>query len=128
MKPEAKTKKQRKQLAAAGGARVTFVEAKSAGAASVSAGSGSAAAGAGAGAGAGVSAGGEQLALLADSWKKFTCDDCARTLNGPSEWDAHLRSKQHRKRRAAIVKNKDNPRWPGRPGAGAAAPAAGAMV
>ncbi|KAJ3043394.1 hypothetical protein HDV00_005092 [Rhizophlyctis rosea] len=36
-------------------------------------------------------------------WRKYVCDVCLddqgqkRVLNGPAEWEAHLRSKQHRK-------------------------------
>ena len=59
----------------------------------------------GAGAGAGASAAG------VDGWRKFECDVCQRTLNGQTEWDAHLQSQQHRKRKASLRKRQNNPFW-----------------
>lgn len=32
-------------------------------------------------------------------WEKFTCETCNRTLNGEHEWNIHLRSKPHKKRK-----------------------------
>ena len=38
-------------------------------------------------------------AALAD-WKKFVCERCnGKVLNGHHEWQAHLKSKRHRKRK-----------------------------
>lgn len=32
-------------------------------------------------------------------WKKYYCDKCERELNGWNEWEAHLKSRMHKKRR-----------------------------
>ncbi|TPX49300.1 tRNA dimethylallyltransferase [Synchytrium endobioticum] len=55
-----------------------------------------------------------QASLSVTEWKKFTCDVCLdangqfRVLNGPSEWEAHLKSRIHRKRVDYIKNDLDN--------------------
>ena len=34
-----------------------------------------------------------------EEWAAQTCDVCGVTRHTPSEWEAHLKSKQHRKRK-----------------------------
>jgi len=34
------------------------------------------------------------------SWKKYRCEECNRTLNGKNEYEVHLKSRGHKKRRA----------------------------
>mmetsp|Transcript_11958 Transcript_11958/g.19160 ORF Transcript_11958/g.19160 Transcript_11958/m.19160 type:complete len:144 (-) Transcript_11958:172-603(-) len=37
-------------------------------------------------------------------WKSFECKDCGRTLHGSHEFQEHLKSRGHRKRKAKLAK------------------------
>eukprot|EP01126_Amoeba_proteus_P045910 TRINITY_DN5166_c0_g2_i18.p1 TRINITY_DN5166_c0_g2~~TRINITY_DN5166_c0_g2_i18.p1 ORF type:complete len:351 (-),score=105.64 TRINITY_DN5166_c0_g2_i18:165-1217(-) len=39
-----------------------------------------------------------------DEWQKFFCESCEREVNGRHEWDVHLSSRKHKKRKLAIKK------------------------
>jgi hypothetical protein len=49
----------------------------------------------------------QQLTMLFDSWQKFECSVCDRTLNGQHEWQQHLQSRKHRKA-ASYAKQSNN--------------------
>jgi hypothetical protein len=44
------------------------------------------------------------LNLLTETWQKFECTACERTLNGQHEWQQHVSSKGHKKQ-VSYVKN-----------------------
>lgn len=43
-----------------------------------------------------------------DEWKKYVCESCDRILHGRHEWDIHLKSRQHRKRKRNPRTNSDS--------------------
>lgn len=48
----------------------------------------------------------------AATWQKHTCDVCQQTLNGQAEWERHLQSSKHAKRKASLRKReRDMERW-----------------
>ena len=41
----------------------------------------------------------DKAAASFDSWKMYRCDDCERDIHGALQWEAHLKSKGHKKRK-----------------------------
>lgn len=41
-------------------------------------------------------------------WEKHYCDKCDKTLNGAHEWEAHVRSKRHRRRKVRDPKTREH--------------------
>ncbi|GAB5354648.1 hypothetical protein AAMO2058_000136800 [Amorphochlora amoebiformis] len=44
------------------------------------------------------------------TWRKFECKDCNKTLNGNHEYNIHMKSRSHRKRKAGIRRMEENKR------------------
>ncbi len=43
-----------------------------------------------------------------EDWKKYQCEFCNKMLNGQYEWDVHVSSKSHKKRKASLKKREMN--------------------
>jgi tRNA dimethylallyltransferase len=41
-------------------------------------------------------------------WKKYECAPCNKILNGPHEWEVHVTSKSHHKRKASLKRREKN--------------------
>eukprot|EP00039_Didymoeca_costata_P023804 m.8353 g.8353 ORF g.8353 m.8353 type:complete len:448 (+) comp3873_c0_seq2:218-1561(+) len=41
------------------------------------------------------------------TWQKFSCEDCDKVLNGEEEWNAHIRSRRHKKRKQSNRRNEE---------------------
>lgn len=50
----------------------------------------------------------EPKQLEKKNWEKFYCEICKKTLNGATEWDAHLKSNTHKKRKSSFLKKQKN--------------------
>ena len=43
-----------------------------------------------------------------EDWKKYQCKFCNKVLNGHHEWNMHVTSKSHKKRKASLKKRELN--------------------
>lgn len=47
------------------------------------------------------------------SAEKHYCEYCDKLLIGKQQWESHIKSNKHKKRKSNQIKNKDNPHYPG---------------